>query len=392
MKWLLQTYTSRYNRRHRYFGHLFSGRFKAPIVDGSGDGYLRTVCEYVHLNPVRAHLLPDEEPLRAYTWSSYPLYLVEHRPRWLRVDRVLGECGIVGDTPAGRQQFERVMEQRRFQADGRDYKHVRRGWCVGSEQFREELLAQVSRQIGPNHFGQERRESAEQVAARIISEELAELGITLPQLQLRPGCGGAKFRLARRLRRETTMSLAWIAKQLGIGSSPAQRSVHAGAQKAISYQFSSVNPRWHFAFSSVWRILAQLLRRYTHVIFPVDIYRTSMYRASMVTKDLVAASSKPLILSILAGGESYGYEITRKVRELSGGGLEWTDGMLYPVLHRLERQGLVVSEWKQSDTGRERKYYRLSAKGRESMQTERRQWFTVHNTLCKLWKIKTVSI
>ena len=112
----------------------------------------------------------------------------------------------------------------------------------------------------------------------------------------------------------------------------------------------------------------------------------------MIAKDLVAASSRPLILSLLAEGETYGYELTRKVRELSEGVLEWSDGMLYPVLHRLEREGLIVSEWKQSQTGRERKYYRLSPGGRRSVQTERNQWLSVHNTLCKIWKIKTVSI
>jgi PadR family transcriptional regulator PadR len=110
-----------------------------------------------------------------------------------------------------------------------------------------------------------------------------------------------------------------------------------------------------------------------------------MYKTAMLTKDLVAASSKPLLLSILAGGESYGYEIIQKVRELSG-------GMLYPVLHRLERDGLIESEWRESDTGRERKYYFISSDGRRALKTERRQWLTVHNTLSKLWKIKPVSI
>lgn len=112
----------------------------------------------------------------------------------------------------------------------------------------------------------------------------------------------------------------------------------------------------------------------------------------MIGKDLVAASAKPLILALLAEGESYGYEITRMVKELSDGTLEWTDGMLYPVLHRLERQGLVVSEWKQSETGRDRKYYRLSASGRQSLQEEKRNWITIHNTLCKAWKMKAVSV
>src|SRR5436309_394590 len=75
MKWFLGTYTLRFNHRHKLFGHLFSGRYKALPVDGSGNGYLRTVCDYVHLNPVRAQLLTAERPLRTYPWSSYPEYL-----------------------------------------------------------------------------------------------------------------------------------------------------------------------------------------------------------------------------------------------------------------------------------------------------------------------------
>jgi PadR family transcriptional regulator, regulatory protein PadR len=117
-----------------------------------------------------------------------------------------------------------------------------------------------------------------------------------------------------------------------------------------------------------------------------------MYNTSMLAKDMVAASAKPLLLSILAGGESYGYEIIQKVRELSGGRIEWSDGMLYPVLHRLERDGLIASEWKEADTGRQRKYYCISADGRKVLKAERQQWLTVHNTLGKLWKHKPVTI
>ena len=111
----------------------------------------------------------------------------------------------------------------------------------------------------------------------------------------------------------------------------------------------------------------------------------------MLAKDLVAASSRPLVLSILAAGESYGYEIIGKVRELSGGRIEWSDGMLYPILHRLEREGLIESEWRQSETGRERKYYSLSVDGRKALRSEREQWLSVHNALCKLWKIRPVT-
>jgi REP element-mobilizing transposase RayT len=93
MKWLLGTYPARFNRRHKLFGHLFSGRYKALIVDGSDPGYLKTVCDYVHLNPARAKRLIPEQPLRAYAWSSWPEDLKRpgKRPAWLRVERVLGD-------------------------------------------------------------------------------------------------------------------------------------------------------------------------------------------------------------------------------------------------------------------------------------------------------------
>src|SRR5256886_12699044 len=115
MKWLLGTYTGRFNQRHKLVGHLFSGRYKALIVDGSGNGYLRTVCDYVHLNPVRAKLLKLEQPLREYRWSSYGEYLKSptRRPEWLKVGRLFGEMGIPQDSAAGRRQFEQMMEQRR---------------------------------------------------------------------------------------------------------------------------------------------------------------------------------------------------------------------------------------------------------------------------------------
>jgi DNA-binding PadR family transcriptional regulator len=116
-----------------------------------------------------------------------------------------------------------------------------------------------------------------------------------------------------------------------------------------------------------------------------------MYPKLMLSKDLIAASSKPLVLSILAEGESYGYEILQRIRELSGGRIEWSEGMLYPVLHRLERDGLVQAEWKRAESGRERKYYSLSIDGKKSLDQERQQWLTVHKSLCKLWNLKPVS-
>lgn len=92
-------------------------------MDGSGDGYLKTVCDYVHLNPVRAKLLRDDQPLRAYRWSSFPDYLKSpaSRPAWLRVDRLFGEMKIPRDSPAGRRVFEQAMEERKNEAEGEEF-------------------------------------------------------------------------------------------------------------------------------------------------------------------------------------------------------------------------------------------------------------------------------
>jgi DNA-binding PadR family transcriptional regulator len=113
-----------------------------------------------------------------------------------------------------------------------------------------------------------------------------------------------------------------------------------------------------------------------------------MYHTTMkLTKDLVAASAVPLILSILEEGESYGYALIQRVRALSGGAIAWTDGMLYPVLHRLESQGYIGSGWRTSETGRKRKYYALTGRGQKALADQKEQWLVVHGTLAKLWGV-----
>ncbi len=106
-----------------------------------------------------------------------------------------------------------------------------------------------------------------------------------------------------------------------------------------------------------------------------------------VGKELVAASATPLVLAILSEGESYGYAVLKRVSELSGGQLQWTDGMLYPVLHRLERLGYVEAKWRISETGRRRKYYRITRLGREQLTLHRRQWEMVDETLRGIWLV-----
>ncbi len=105
-----------------------------------------------------------------------------------------------------------------------------------------------------------------------------------------------------------------------------------------------------------------------------------------INKDLIAASSTPLVLAILAEADSYGYAILQRVRELSGGRMAWTDGMLYPVLHRLERLGYIKARWEVADTGRRRKYYGITDGGRTQLAEERKQWQAVNDTLRGIWR------
>ena len=111
-----------------------------------------------------------------------------------------------------------------------------------------------------------------------------------------------------------------------------------------------------------------------------------------ISKDLVAASAAPLVLAILAEGDSYGYAIIKRVGELSGGQLRWTDGMLYPVLHRLERLGHVQARWATAETGRRRRYYRITATGRAHLAAQREQWQVVDKALRGIWRTLTPAI
>lgn len=105
----------------------------------------------------------------------------------------------------------------------------------------------------------------------------------------------------------------------------------------------------------------------------------------MISRELKAASSKPMILSILSHGESYGYQILQNIETLSGGDWEWSEAMLYPVLHRMNSDGLIQSRWEIMDNGRKRKYYSLSKKGEQALAAEKRQWMSVHEVLEQLW-------
>ena len=221
MAWLQSSYTIRLNHRHQLFGHVFSGRYKSLLIDGSSPGYLKVACDYVHLNPVRAKLLGAGERLLAYPWTSWGFYLVapQHRPGWIRVDRLLGEHGLRADTPEARGELERRMEATRAaEDDGAQWVPLRRGWCLGDEDFRQQALARMEGRLGASHAGELRKQASEAKAEGIITAELQRLGWTEAALDRRHKSDPGKLALAARLRRETTLPMKWMTARLRLGT------------------------------------------------------------------------------------------------------------------------------------------------------------------------------
>src|SRR5207248_4171125 len=151
---------------------------------------------------------------------SYPLYLKAsgERPGWLRTDRLLGEWRIPKDSPAGRQAFAQAMEQRRKEDLTQEFKCLERGWYLGDEEFRRELLEQVTVGPGPSHFGPAVQEAVEVTAEKLLASALKRKGWTERDLAGRSKGDPGKVELAEQLRAGTTMPLSWIANRLSIGS------------------------------------------------------------------------------------------------------------------------------------------------------------------------------
>ena len=222
MQWFLGSYTQQFNRRHRLSGHLFGGRYKALLVDGREGEYLRRVCDYVHLNPVRAGMLGCDQALHSYRWSSYVFYLKapKRRPIWLRTDRLLGEHGLVADTVRHRREFSRRMEWLREEANRpeQQLKSIRQGWMLGAADFVDWILEKVEVNSSAGHPAPDRDETERAKASRIIRDEMKRLGWAKGELGRRRKGDPAKVALARRLRDDTSVTLQWIAETLHMGT------------------------------------------------------------------------------------------------------------------------------------------------------------------------------
>jgi hypothetical protein len=231
MKWLQGTYTQRFNLRHGLRGHLFQGRYKTLIINGEEPRYFLQVSNYIHLNPARAGLVQADQPLRSYLWSSFPSYLVPERKRlkWLCVNKVLGELWGNQDNPKGELAYELYMEElakRYYKKDelksfNEEWKALRRGWYLGSDDFRSKLTKLLAEVIGGKqrgtYFGDERRAHDEAQAERLLQEGLKALKLGKQDLEGSTKGIPEKQALAWWLRKNTAVTRRWISKHLEMG-------------------------------------------------------------------------------------------------------------------------------------------------------------------------------
>jgi putative transposase len=229
MKWLQGTYTQRYNGRHKQFGHLFQGRYKAVVVDGHEPVYFQVVSTYIHLNPARAGLIRiGERRLKAYRWSSYPWYLVpaSEKPVWLHRERVLGSLGLNEKQTKG---YEAYLEGRVLELGSKagrkelneQWKALRRGWYVGGQSFGEDLKEGLRNAVQgrqrESHSGPARQAHDQASAESGLRQGMRILGLDKKSLLELPKASPEKVVLAWWLRENTTVTLRWVSERLGMG-------------------------------------------------------------------------------------------------------------------------------------------------------------------------------
>lgn len=231
MKWLQGAYTQRFNARHKLWGHLLQGRYKAiPVDQGGGCGYFPTVASYIHLNPARAKLIELEAgKLSDYRWSSYPLYLdPAKRPAWLVAERVLGALGVTDD-PAGRRWYREHMRKRVLeiacaddpQAVDASWEKIRRGWFFGSDGFRKELMGRLDGSLegkkASSFSGEAVREHNEVEAERLVQKGLSILHLDSGTLESMRKGAPEKMAIAWLLKKRTIVRNEWVSKRLFCG-------------------------------------------------------------------------------------------------------------------------------------------------------------------------------
>ncbi len=234
MKWFQGTYTKRYNARNKKWGHLFQGRYKSVVIDPEEVGYFRTACDYVHLNPPRAQLTggADQPGLKDFKWSS-SWYLgrpARGDPPWLKLGRIVEEQTRRKHDHSARKEYLRYLEERAAEegdpvdgaARAERYRHLRRGWCFGTDEFktelRDELDASLEKLNRESMTGEPRRMHDESEAVRLLRLASAIVGLGLGEKERLKKKDPRKEVVAWFLRKKTPMGLEWIAGELEMGS------------------------------------------------------------------------------------------------------------------------------------------------------------------------------
>jgi REP element-mobilizing transposase RayT len=230
MKWFQGTFTQRYNARHKLWGHLFQGRYKAKVIDDEDALYFRKVSEYIHLNPADAGIVKPGR-LQSYPWSSYPLYLQppSKRPEWLAVLNVLNASGIPNDSLKSRRVYEATMNLRHESlalnkmnaAEMADWKYMERGWMHGSRVFRDRMLECI-KENDPDALShvddaEQKRDLSEMAAEAVLLECLEYFGMRRDELPRVAKSAPEKMLMAGLLRYYYPVSAAWIAGILFMG-------------------------------------------------------------------------------------------------------------------------------------------------------------------------------
>ena len=222
MQWLNSTYTRRYNVRNKTFGHLFQGRYKALLVDVKEEGYFLTVSDYIHMNPVRVGRVKTLEQLLEDSWSS-ARWLAgkgKGRPTWLRWERVYGELGMKEWGDGERGEYVKYLEQRVAVAkkEGDRWQTVRRGWCLGGEEFKKKMrkkleeLSEEGLRQGESWSGEAVDELEETMAVRMLEEGAGRFGYgTFGEVR-----GSDRGVLAYWVRSRSKVSVRWLAERLGM--------------------------------------------------------------------------------------------------------------------------------------------------------------------------------
>lgn len=229
MRWLQGVYTKRFNIRHKLWGHLLQGRYKALVID-SNNNYFRTVGDYIHLNPARARCFDlESETLESYPWSSYPHYLSpQSRPKWLNTDRLLGAHGFA-DESRGRALFEQAMRFRVAQLNRtipeeleEEWENLRKEWAYGNKDFKKTLQEKIADRTDGHarnsYSGNAIRTHDQHKAERLLSEGLSILKTSIEELPSLKKNDPRKKVVAWLIRKNTSVRNQWISKNLYMGS------------------------------------------------------------------------------------------------------------------------------------------------------------------------------